>query len=170
VPGKNLAEFKDLGIKGVMCTTPTNAVEALICLSPLELVIQSEARSAAHCPWSLGSLSYLHSNRGHSSILMWLQELDPILNMGVDVMRLAINFEPIYRITMLTRAEWTRGTGTPPVVKGLIWFTDEARMKEGTGAGAYGQSVGKRLSMSLGRYATVFQAEIYGIVACAHKI
>jgi hypothetical protein len=25
-----------------------------------------------------------------------------------------------------------KGTGTPPVVKGLIWFTDESRMKEGT--------------------------------------
>jgi len=109
---KNLAEFKDLGIKGVMCTSLTNAVKALICLSPLELVTQSEARSAAHCPWSLGSWSYLHSNRGHTSILMRFQESDPILNMGVDVMGLAINFEPKYRVTMLTRAEWTRELGS----------------------------------------------------------
>jgi hypothetical protein len=29
---------------------------------------------------------------------------------------------------------------------------------------------GKRLSFSLGRYATVFQAEIYAILACAHEI
>jgi len=101
---------------------------------------------------------------------MRLQESDPILNMGVDVMRLAINFEPKYKVTMLTRAEWTRGTGTPPAVKGLVWFTDEFRMKEGTGAGFYGQSVGKRLGIFLGSYARVFQAEIYGILACAHEI
>ena len=44
---------------------------------------------------------------------------------------------------------------------GLVWFTDESRMKEGTRAVVYDQSVGKRLSISLGRYATVFQAEIY---------
>ena len=37
-----------LGITGAMCTTPTNAMEALICLPPLDLVVQSEARSAAH--------------------------------------------------------------------------------------------------------------------------
>jgi len=37
-----------LGITGAMRTTPTTAVEALICLPPLELVVQSEARSAAH--------------------------------------------------------------------------------------------------------------------------
>jgi len=32
------------------------------------------------------------------------------------------------------------------------------------------ESVGRRLSFSLGRYATVFQAEIYAILACVHEI
>jgi len=41
-------------------------------------------------------------------------------------------------------------------------------MKEGTWTGVYGQSVGRRLSFSLGGYATVFQAEIYAILACAY--
>ena len=49
-----------LGITGAMHTTPTNAVEALICLPPLELVVQSEARSTANRLWSLGCWSYLH--------------------------------------------------------------------------------------------------------------
>jgi len=61
---------------------------------------------------------------------------------------------------MLTWEDWTKGTGTPPVVQGLVWFTDGSKMKEGTGAGVYGQSVGRRLSFSLGKYATVIQAEI----------
>ena len=43
-------------------------------------------------------------------------------------------------------------------------------MREGTGAGVYGQSVGRRLSFSLGRYATVFQAEIYAVLACIYEI
>ena len=34
-------------------------------------------------------------------------------------------------------------------------------MKERTAAGVCGQSVGRRLSFSLGRYDTVFLAEIY---------
>jgi ribonuclease HI len=41
---------------------------------------------------------------------------------------------------------------------------------EGTGAGIYGQSVGRRLSISLGEHATVFQAEVYAILACVHEI
>jgi ribonuclease HI len=43
-------------------------------------------------------------------------------------------------------------------------------MREGTGAGVYGQSVGRRLNFSLGRYATDFQAEIYAILACVYEI
>jgi ribonuclease HI len=90
--------------------------------------------------------------------------------MGVDVMGPAFNLEPKYRVTMLTREDWTKGTGAPPVVKGLVWFTDGSKMREGTGAGVYGQSVGRMLSFSLGRYATVFQAEIYAILACVNEI
>ena len=90
--------------------------------------------------------------------------------MGVDDMRPAFNLEPKYRVTMLTREDWTGGSGSPPGIKGLIWYTDGSKMKEGTGAGVFGQSVKRRLSFSLGRYTTVFQAEIYAILACVHEI
>ena len=59
---------------------------------------------------------------------------------------------------------------TPPVVKGLVWYTDGSRTAEGTGAGVYGQSANRRLSIPLGKHATVFQAEVYAILACAHEI
>ena len=71
-----------LGITGALRTTPTRAMEALICLPHLELVVQGEARMAAHRVWSLGCWSYLHPNKGHSSILKRLQQSDPIFNMG----------------------------------------------------------------------------------------
>jgi len=71
-------------------------------------------------------------------------------------MRPAFKFELKNMVTMLPREEWTRGPVTPPVVKGPIWFTYGSRMKEGTGAGVHGQSVGRRLSISLGWSATVF--------------
>jgi hypothetical protein len=40
---------------------------------------------------------------------------------------------------------------------------------EGTGVGVYGQSADRRLSISLGKHATVFQAEEYMILACVHE-
>ena len=54
---KKLSKIKKLaclGITGVMRTTPTMAVKALICLPSFDLTVQSEARSAALCLWSLG--------------------------------------------------------------------------------------------------------------------
>jgi len=85
-------------------------------------------------------------------------------------MKPVFNLEPKYRVTMLTREEWTRGPGTPPAVKGLLWFTGGYRTVQGIGAGVYGQSVDRRLSISLGKHATVFQAEVYAILACVHEI
>ena len=57
---------------------PTGAMEGLTGLPLLDLLIQSEVRSAAHRLWSLGCWSYLHPDRGHSSILMWFQKSDSI--------------------------------------------------------------------------------------------
>jgi hypothetical protein len=71
---------------------------------------------------------------------------------------------------MFTREKWTRRSGTPPPVKGLVWFTAGSRTAEGTGAEIYGQSVNRRLSISLGKHTTVFQAEVYAILACVHEI
>jgi hypothetical protein len=109
-----------LGIMGPFHTTPTGAMEVLLGLPPLDLVIQGEARSTAHHLWSLECWSYLHPQQGHSCILTWLQKSGPIFNMRVDFMGQVFNLEPKYRVTMLAREEWTRGPGTPPMVKGLV--------------------------------------------------
>jgi len=88
--------------------------------------------------------------------------------MRVDFIKPVYNLEPKYRVTMLARQEWTRSPGTP-MVKGLVWYMDGYRTAEGTG-GVYGQSVNRRLSIPLGKHATVFQAEVYAILAYAHEI
>jgi hypothetical protein len=92
--------------------------------------------------------------------------------MGVDVMKSVFNLEPKYRVTMLTREEWTGGPRNPLAVKGLVWFTDGSGTVEGTraGAGVYGQSANRRLSISLGKHSTVFQAGVYVKLVCVHEI
>jgi hypothetical protein len=89
--------------------------------------------------------------------------------MRVDVMRPVFNLEPKYRVTMLDGEEWTRGPGTPPMVKGLIWFTDWSRTAERTGVEVYGPSANRRLGIPLGKHVTVLQAEVYAILACVHE-
>ena len=158
--------FRD---KGAICTAPSGAMEALNGLLPMDLMIQSEAWSAAHRPWSLRCWSDLHANQGHSCILTRLQKPDTIFNTGFDIKKPIFNLEPKYRFTMLTRGECARGPGTPLAVKGLVWFTDGSRSVEGSVAGIYGQSVGRRLSISLGKYATDFQVDVYAIFACVQE-
>jgi len=81
-------------------------------------------------------------------------------------MRPACNFEPKHRVTMSTREEWTKGPKAPPAVQGPIWNTDESRKQKATGAGVFGQSFRRRLSISIGRYTIVFQAvKTYAILA-----
>ena len=85
--------------------------------------------------WDVG-LTYIPIE--DSSILIRIQQSDPMFNMEVDIMRPAYNFEPQYGVAMLMREDWTKATGAPPAVKGLAWFTDGSKMREGTGAGVYG--------------------------------
>jgi hypothetical protein len=127
-----------LGITGASCITPTGAIQALVGLPQPDLMIQGEVRSVAHRLWTLGCWSYLHPRQEHSCILTRLQKLDPFFNMRVNVMKPVYNQEPKYRVTMLAREEWTRSPGTPPVVKGLDWFTDGSRTGEGPGGGGLG--------------------------------
>jgi hypothetical protein len=137
-------------------------------LSPLvELVVQVEATSAGAVR-DVG-LTYT-PNRGHRSIWMRLQKSDPISNMRADVWRPAFYLEPKYSVTMLTRKEWIRRPGTPAAIKELLWFTVGSKTPGETGTGFYGQSLGRRFSICPGKYTTVFQAEIYAILACAYKI
>ena len=40
-----------------------------------------------------------------------------------------------YRVTMLTREDWSKATGASPAVKGLVWFTVGFNLREGNGDG-----------------------------------
>jgi ribonuclease HI len=47
-----------------------------------------------------------------------------------------------------------------------MWYMDGSRTKEGTGAGIHGIRPEIDVKVSLGRHATVFQAEVYAIIYC----
>jgi hypothetical protein len=49
----------------------------------------------------------------------------------------------------------------------LIWYTDGSRTESGTGSGIRGLRPNSSLRFSLGKFATVFQTEIYAIFQCA---
>ena len=89
---RSIQRIACLGITGTMRTTPTGATKTRLCLPSLELEVLSATRSAAHRLWSQRCWSYLHPNRGYSSVLTRLQQSDPIFSMGVDAARRTFNF------------------------------------------------------------------------------
>ena len=51
----------------------------------------------------------------------------------------------------------------------LIWYTDGSLVNGKAGAGNYGHSRRVKISLSLGQYATEYQAEIAAIIACVRE-
>jgi hypothetical protein len=98
----------------------------------------------------------------------WDMMKEPILQMETDKMIPRYAFHKPFTVRLPDRSEWDKGI-LPLGKRGLIWYMDGSKMNEGTGAGVYGQVMRKRFSFSLGRYATVFQAEVYAIKACTDE-
>jgi hypothetical protein len=51
----------------------------------------------------------------------------------------------------------------------LVWYTDGSRTVSGTGSGIYGLRRNRSYCFPSGKYATVFQTEIYAILQCAYE-
>jgi hypothetical protein len=62
-------------------------------------------------------------------------------------------------------SEWKEGF-QPDRNGGLIFFTDGSKTAKGTGDGVCCQETRSKLSFSLGKHTTIFQAEVYAIKAC----
>jgi hypothetical protein len=91
-----------------------------------------------------------------------------ILQMGTDKMTPRYSFHKPFAVRLPDRSQWDKGI-IPLGKRGLTSYTDGSKMNEGANAGVYGQGMRQRFSFNLGRYATVFQAEVYAIKACTDK-
>ena len=73
------------------------------------------------------------------------------------------NFEIPYKVVKTSRSEWE--SGGPSIRTGsIVFYTDGSKMDNRTGAGVFGPGI--RMSVPMGGYPTVFQAEIYAILEC----
>ena len=152
-----------LGITGAFKTTPTTALEVLLDLPPLEIVIKAEARMALYRLQGKNTLET--ETTGHCAI--WRHVGDPIFGMVSDNMTPVHNIQNKFEV-FVDRQTYNTHQSTNPS-DGLIWFTDGSKTEEGAGAGIYGEKPRKSFSFSLGKYTTVFQAEVYAILQCAKE-
>ncbi|XP_054290143.1 uncharacterized protein LOC129005312 [Macrosteles quadrilineatus] len=77
-------------------------------------------------------------------------------------------FTKPFNVEFRSRDEWKHQEGHLQDMESFVWYTDGSLIDGKSGFGVYCRSPRTELSGSLGQYCTIFQAEIYGILACAN--
>lgn len=102
---------------------------------------------------------------GHLHILAEFHRSQEFMNMS-DLMNKQLNFDKPYKVVITDRGTWS--SGGPLLDRGsMVWYTDGSKMNNGVGVGVYGPRC--RLSKSLGKSPTIFQAETHAIELCAKR-
>jgi ribonuclease HI len=90
---------------------------------------------------------------------------DPILEMRSDHTIPVYHHSRLFKVIMDLDYWKNRDPMFPE--DALVWFTDGSRADSGTGSGIFGLRPNGSLSFPLGKFATVFQTEVYAILQCA---
>jgi len=152
-----------LAITVAMKSTPNATMEIPLNLTPLDLVIQAEARMALYRLHILKQPADPKVEAGLLSI--WKNVSDPLLEMRADYTTPAYYHSKIFSVSI----DWDYWKNKDPLFPedALIWFTDGSGANSGTGSGIFDLSPKMCLSFPLGKFITVFQTEIYAILQCS---
>jgi ribonuclease HI len=154
-----------LAITGATKSTPTAAVEMLLNLSPLDLLITTEARMALYRLHILKQPANPKTTAGLLSI--WKNVSDPILDMRSDHTTPLYKYSKFFNI-IIDADHWKNKDPMFPEDV-LIWYTDGSKADSGTGSGIYGLRPKRSYCFPLDKFATVFQTEIHAILQCAYE-
>src|ERR1700744_4753184 len=155
-----------ISITGAMKTAPTAALEAMMNMEPLHIHIEAKARSTALKMKITSTLNDV--NYGHSRIWKLMRDRNPELEMPCDFIPPTYRFEKSFRINLPNREEWISSSPIPST-NALPWYTDGSRSHL-SGASYHCSQVQCNKSLPLGKYASVFQAEITGISGSCYEI
>ena len=151
-----------LTVTSAMRTTPTAAMEAMLHLPPLHLHVKKEAE--------LGALrlqrhkTILEGDQtGHLRILKEFK-LTPLVTTVSDCMEARPNMDYTYEVIETNRQMWSHGGPVLPAGT-ICFYTDGSKIGPKTGAGVFGPGIKEAIPM--GKWPTVFQAEVYAIYICA---
>lgn len=158
---EKLQRLASSSITGAMRSAPSKALDGILHLLPLHQFVQEEAMKSA-LRLQQTKQFFEGDFKGHIRILRNFQ-INSVLTNYRDWMAPRSNFEIPYHVIETDRNIWNEGG--PSIRPGsVVFFTDGSKMDNSTGAGITGPGVD--LSVPMGQWATVFQAEIHAILAC----
>lgn len=161
----SLQRLACLCITGAFTSTPTAALQVLLNLTPLDIFIETEARKSWYRLNTNSSARRGLSFSGHVGALQ-AASTEPLLNMRSDLMLGEYSFVKPYTISIDSRQQWSSDRSTSSIKNATVWYTDGSLMDGKAGYGAHRINPRCNLSGSLGRFCTVFQAEIFAILCC----
>lgn len=158
-----LQRYACLSITGAMCTTPTAAMEAILGLIPIHIHIKE---MAARCALKQTCMKGSMGTSGHMSILKAIPNSDYLMQTS-DIRLGHRDFDKPFETIILKGDRWSlENLGLESNTS--IWYTDGSRTAQGTGCGVFGPNT--KISASLGKTATIFQAELEAVRMCVQHL
>ncbi|XP_051172231.1 uncharacterized protein LOC127288668 [Leptopilina boulardi] len=147
------------GVTGGMRTMPSSALGFFLAEKPLHILTVNKAaltmiRLQAQGKWK--------AREKHTKFPASILNI-PEINMGQDRMVKRVKFKPRFKTIIPSRKDWEKGCP----LGCELWFTDGSKMERGTDLGVYCKSNATKVTLSLGHYTTVWQAEVCAVMTCA---
>ena len=159
----SLQRLACLCITGAMSSAPTRALETILDLTPLDIFICSVARMTAYRMTLQNQWYDKPTEKGHIRITKIIN--DTTLLLPSDTMEKTHIFNRPFEVVIPTREEWNESIFYRNS-NDLIWYTDGSKKNSLSGLGVCGMTPRVNYSRGLGKYATVFQAEVLAIIDC----
>ena len=163
---EHIQRFACLYITGAIKTTPTAAMELITGLVPLPVFIKQEAM--AFCYRLRVSSQWYQNGCGHTTIKCIMARQIPESLFPSDSAIIAkYYFDKNYGVHIPERDDWHNNNVL--LNDDIVCFTDGSRLTQ-VGSSGSGVSIinsQEEYCFPLGYYCTVYQAEIYAILACA---
>lgn len=161
-----LQRLASVCITGAMRTCPTAALNVILDLTPLHLSVKGAAERA---------MFRLARNRTEAKDIIdqgaWSSQTRciPLFDLPKDDITKEYHFERNFLTRIDNKSDWESGKITESLKENTIkWYTDGSKTDKGSGAGVFGPRT--KYFESLGKYTSVFQAEIHAIDRCAQMI
>jgi hypothetical protein len=160
IPLGRIQRMACLAITGAMKWIPTAAMEVLLNLTPLDLLITAEVRMALYRLHILKQPTV--PKRVSGLLIIWKNVGDPLLDMQSDYTIPVYCYSKIFSV-IIDQDYWKNKEPVFPE-NALIWFTNGSRADSVTGSGIYSIRPNSGFIFPFGKFATVFQTEIYAIL------
>ena len=134
-------------------------------LPPLNIFIEKEARQVMYRLKCSGRLR--SSRTRHSLIYDKMTKESPIIAAKTDIITHTDVFDRGFAVKFPSREFWMNQAENATLSNEITCYTDGSFCDNRSGAGVFSESLNLKESYSLGAYTTVFQAEVYAILACS---